>query len=431
MSDEQQQTPGRESLEYESSKVSWATAEFISRPPAYAPRIFLYVLIAGLVATFFYTYYAEVPEAIKANGALESKQSPVTVRAPVAITVESLEVEDRQNVQKGDVLLKPRTTLSTDDFERIKSDYERLRDFLERDEAGNCGEECTQELKSFAENAFTVSTRSKQAKAVDETLSPIQNLLRKYVAAKVDLNNIGLETQGLRRKIQVSRDRLEQLRNSDASGMLGKEIEDLETSIANARSKISKTRGRVRSKIENVRAKLKVQLGGLLAQLEKYRSKTSIVAPRSGTVANLQVGGEGELIGGGEKILDILPEDSELVGKMMVANRDIDDVEKGMDVKINLAALPEREFGAVWGKVGQVPVAPTSAGKNPRRKRKKQAAKYPVTVELEKQKLEKGGETYPFRIGMQFEGVVITEYESLLERGIRKLLKIKDDVLEF
>jgi len=428
MSDDQ--APGREALEYEPSKVSWATAEFISRPPSRVARAFLYVFIATLAAALIYAYSAKVPIAIEASGALTSEEDPVTVRAPVAMTVANLHAEEEQRVEEGDPLVEPRTTLSEEDFEQIRTDYERLQSFLERDETGDCGDECTQELRAFAERAFVVSSESKKAEAVDETLSPIQELLRRYVVAKVELNNVGLKTQGLRRKMQVARNRLKRLRESDATDMLGKEIEDLETQIANARSEISKVRGQAESKVEQLRSKLKVQLGGLMAKLENYRTETSIEAPRSGTVANLTVGGAGELIKGGGKILDIIPEESKLLGKLMVANRDINEVQEGLDVKIDLAALPEREFGAVWGTVTQVPVAPEGTGRRGR-KRKKTAARYPVIVELKEQKIEKDGEEYPFRLGMQFEGVVITEYESLLERGIRKLLKIKDDVIDF
>src|ERR1043165_3955046 len=97
-----QNAPGSESLIYKPSQVAWATAQFISRPPSIASRVFLYSVLTFLVAGIIYSSVAMTAISVEARGKLVTKEAVLPIRAPFGMTVARLEVRDTQPVKKGD-----------------------------------------------------------------------------------------------------------------------------------------------------------------------------------------------------------------------------------------------------------------------------------------------------------------------------------------
>jgi HlyD family secretion protein len=80
-------------------------------------------------------------------------------------------------------------------------------------------------------------------------------------------------------------------------------------------------------------------------------NRLAIIAPRAGTVQNLKVFTVGQVLRGGEPLLDIVPENDELVVHAEFATADIDNVFAGMTTEIRFPAFHSRTIPVMLGKI--------------------------------------------------------------------------------
>lgn len=79
-----------------------------------------------------------------------------------------------------------------------------------------------------------------------------------------------------------------------------------------------------------------------------------VMAPQSGTVTGLMVHTIGGVISPGDPIMDIVPQDDELIIEARVLPTDIDIVYAGLDARVRLSAFKVREVPMLNGKVKHV-----------------------------------------------------------------------------
>ncbi|MBI4183886.1 MAG: HlyD family type I secretion periplasmic adaptor subunit [Proteobacteria bacterium] len=80
-------------------------------------------------------------------------------------------------------------------------------------------------------------------------------------------------------------------------------------------------------------------------------NRTLVVAPLSGTVVNLRVFTAGGVIAPGEKLMDIVPSEDELLIEARVEPVDIDVVHAGMRARVRLTSFSQRNFTPIEGEV--------------------------------------------------------------------------------
>ena len=91
-----------------------------------------------------------------------------------------------------------------------------------------------------------------------------------------------------------------------------------------------------------------------LADARAVLDRTQIRSPYSGRVVGLKVFGVGSVIGKGEKLMDIVPENDGLTIEARVAVDDISDVHPGMHADVHLTAYKQRITPVVHGTVTEV-----------------------------------------------------------------------------
>jgi epimerase transport system membrane fusion protein len=82
--------------------------------------------------------------------------------------------------------------------------------------------------------------------------------------------------------------------------------------------------------------------------------RTTVRTPYAGTVVGLAVHSVGGVIGRGERILDIVPDASQMVVEARVAVGDIADVHPGMTAEVHLTAYKQRVAPMINGTVSEV-----------------------------------------------------------------------------
>ncbi|WP_154124536.1 HlyD family type I secretion periplasmic adaptor subunit [Grimontia hollisae] len=110
---------------------------------------------------------------------------------------------------------------------------------------------------------------------------------------------------------------------------------------------------RVREIVEGLRESRqeRYELDDQIAAAKDILDRTTIKAPLSGTVLNLQVFSEEGVITPGQSLLDIVPSDESLVIEAKVDPSDIDQVRAGMKAQIRLTALSMRSVRPLEGEL--------------------------------------------------------------------------------
>ena len=411
------QSPGRESLVYQRSKVSWATAEYLDKPPAAATRAFLYGVCALFFVALVYSGFSEVAISVTARGTLVTREAMVPVNAPLAFSVGRVFVKENEAVEAGAVLLESEHRLTDEEYNVVRSQKEWLSKLLEKHKTGACPE-CASQLRQFSAGAFKLENKG----AIRGVLTGVRQLLLDFVAQIDGEQKLDSTNTALRRRIQIAEEKLAEIRRRKAEQILAIQVEELTSEIVSARAQLAERRQGVQRSLVQSRNELEIALGDLIEKVEQYRAQNRLLAPSAGVVTDLAVA-PGQLAAPGQQLLRIVPLDSGLEARLWIANQDISKVAKGMKVQVKLDALPEREYGVATGVVESISADVTSSGvAGP--------AVYEVGVRLDSQSLAKGGVEHPFRLGMTLTGVVVTRHESLLVVGMRKVFNLKDDLFE-
>ena len=182
---------------------------------------------------------------------------------------------------------------------------------------------------------------------------------------------------------------------------------------------------------DNSRKQLLEHLSKLAAQLEKEQQQLNqvqqqidsltILAPKDGTIYNLQLSQLGQTVGPNETIAQIIPNEVELEIKALVPGTAIDNVEVGYPTRIRLSDCPAFRFGSLQGQVSSVePVQPTSEN-NLGATNTPSEQLYSVTIDNNEQSLQSGSRTCELLPGMQGEVTIIAKQEKLFSFLLRKL----------
>ena len=183
---------------------------------------------------------------------------------------------------------------------------------------------------------------------------------QKAVAMQLELaadNKTGLQTlldQGLVAKSQVL-----QLKASEADliGQSGQLTSAIARSKQNIAEKEQEKQRLLNSRLEEASKSLvevrrqRLDFEQQLRTAEDTLARTTVVAPQSGTVTNLAQLGAGSVISPGQRIMEIVPDQAELIVEAHVRPQDIDQVHVGQDARLAFAAFDQRETPQIGGKV--------------------------------------------------------------------------------
>ncbi len=187
---------------------------------------------------------------------------------------------------------------------------------------------------------FQAQLRSNQErrKLNEQQLQSIQALFDKGLATKTSL----LDFQRIKQELEGQ------------NGEIASKISEAKEVIIGSESQILNTIQEHKSKISE---EYKSNHERLLDYEEKYNrwkdvlERTIIRAPNSGIITSLSYHTVGGIVGPGSKIMDIVPEDDELIAEVRVLPQDIDSIRVGTIAKVQLNAYKQRLVPRISGEV--------------------------------------------------------------------------------
>lgn len=354
-----------------------------TRPVAITGYVILFLTFGVLGG---WASVAKLDSAVYAPGTIALEGNRKVVQHFEGGIVSEILVKEADIVEQGDVLLRLSDVEARSNLNAIKMriDVARVieaRLLAERSLADSL--EIPADLENLAMPEELKSAIADQKGLFKDRWSILQsrtNILNTRVdQTKSQVEGLELQKSALERRLTNYQALLERMRSGEERGLIQSNIlserEDdliqieaqlggMISEIARTKNIISETefeiirleqeyRERANSELEQIRAEISEQTQRLKIA-EDVLARTEIRSPGSGAIQNLKVHTIGSVIGAGEVLMELVPQDEELIINARVSPRDIDNVSPGMETEVRFTAFKTKLTPIMLGNVQSV-----------------------------------------------------------------------------
>lgn len=353
------------------------------------PSLRRYVVL-GLVIVFLgfggflaWGLLASLDRAAIADGTVVVDSNKKSVQHLEGGIVKELLVRDGDRVKAGDILIRLDPTQIAAQMNQLQMEhFSRLARIarLTAEQEGRRDIAFPAELTAAGDDAAVASLMASQQALLNARTSAYEEGagMREKKIGESQNEIVGLKSQiaAAEEMRAISEKQLVSVRELYTKGLaviprlrglesdvaqLGGRIGELKSNIARA----SETIAGLKIEIENLRSTRATEVNaelqqvlaegtdyeGKLAALQDVAKRMDIRAPQGGRIVNMQVFGPGAVIEPGKPILDIVPQDDQLVVEAKVKTDDIDSVHAGLKAEVKLLAYKQRRVPAIDGEV--------------------------------------------------------------------------------
>ncbi|MBZ9882695.1 HlyD family type I secretion periplasmic adaptor subunit [Mesorhizobium sp. CA10] len=348
-----------------------------TRPARMLGYVSVIVFVGGTAA---WSSVALLASAVVANGVVSPEGYRKTVQHLEGGIIGAIHVKEGDKVSAGQVLISLKTIDAQGRYDELQGHYIRLLATEARLVAELAGQDritFPKELTSIdSETARKVvaeeqalldsrlATRAGRTQILNKRIAQIQEqstgsreviaaeaeqlrLIDQEIASAQEMYKQGLER--LPRILALQRSQAE-IRANQASNRAqvahnDQQIGETEFQLLNLRQQDSESANEDLAKVRGDLAELRSQL----PSRQDVLARTDIVAPIAGTVMNLRITTESGVIASGQALLDIVPNEPNLVIDSRIKPADIDVVHPDMPARVVLSAYPSRHLPQIHG----------------------------------------------------------------------------------
>jgi HlyD family secretion protein/adhesin transport system membrane fusion protein len=343
----------------------------------YMPRLMHYaiaVISVSLVVFIAWSASTQVNEVTRAEGDVVPNGYVQIVQHLEGGIVSDILVKEGQMVEEGQVLIKMNGTGAAEDLGKneaqlrgLQIEAERLRAFLNGRKPdfsgiGNVAEEdaVTQQRYFDAMKA----ARDKEAEIATSQIAQKKETLRSLQSRRNTLSgNYKLAQEGLEAmKTLLDKglaNRFRYLAQQEDTNMIRGQLAEVNAEIKSAQKGIEEYEQRLDSlaanyndqasqELHRVESEM-AQLNEVLAKLRARVARLEVRAPRRGLVQGLEIHTIGGVLGAGQKLLEIVPMDEQMVVEAKVSTSDVGHVRVGQPVQIKVHSYDFVRYGMVPG----------------------------------------------------------------------------------
>ncbi|PID30532.1 hypothetical protein CR983_02665 [Candidatus Saccharibacteria bacterium] len=372
----------RDRLQYEFLP---AAEEIVETPPSPFGRIVLWLIIIMLVVGLTWSYVGRLDVVASASGKIIPADSVKTVQAAGPGVVKSIDVSEGQSVKKGQLLIQLDPSLAKAEVKAAEQALTVAR--LERDilaktlagedasmvvNAADIPEHIKPNLIALAQSRITVdqvqqqllssglaSAQQQLAQQRDERRQAedaIAKLRAKQREAQAALKNADPIDQASQRR---ELDSINQQITSREQALTG-----YDHTIAQAQIGVDRANGELNAHMADNRLnsysaiidseKRIAELESVLTRARQMAEQLSITAPTDGTILSLAVKTVGGVVNAAQPIIEIVPDEADVVVEAMVKNSDIGFVEVGQPVVVKIDTFSFQRYGYLRGTVSSI-----------------------------------------------------------------------------
>ncbi len=397
-------------------------------PPAKLPRTVMVTVLALFLIMLAWAIFGKLDIIASAEGRLVPQTYVKIVQPADAGIVQDILVQEGQEVEAGQVLMRMDTKLTEADAKTIQNELRLKSLILRRADAELAGrpmmrrKEDSPELYGQVENQYrahrqayldavgqeseSLNKARHDLRSAQETLSKLQQVVPVYQKSAAAYEKLAKENFVSQLAAQEKvRDRIEKEQDLKAQEST---VASLKSTIASSEKKLAQITSNYKSQLQNERVDTESQHQKLQQDWAKVEHKSNLLelkAPQAGIIKDLATHTRGTVVSPGTVMMTLVPHDEPLQAEILVKNEDVGFVYPNQKTKIKLAAYPFQKYGMIEGTVINVGADASDGAQPAADKGKDQKAApqltYKVLVRLGAQSLEIEGEKLRLSPGMQ------------------------------
>ena len=355
-----------------------------------SPRSFAIMGYAVVFLTFGvlggWAAVAKIDSAVVAPGTIALEGNRKVVQHLEGGIVQNVRVDEADKVEKGDLLLRlndieARANLIVTQNRMNVALVIEARLLAERDMADTFNVPDSLRMENPSETVrSTIKDQKSQFEDRRSILrSQIDILSSQIKQTEEQVRGLEIQKSALDRRVANFDLLMDRMRRGEESGLIQSnmlsqredemmQIEasrgDIISQIAQAKNALNQTeyekikikqeyKQRANTELKDVRAEIS-ELEERTKVTADVLSRTEIRAPGSGTIQNLQVHTIGSVIQPGDTLMELVPENEELIVNARVSPRDIDNVSEGLDTEVRFTAFKSKLTPIMLGRVRSV-----------------------------------------------------------------------------
>ena len=299
--------------------------------------------------------------------------------------VEDIRVSEADSVDKGDVLLRLSAIEARSNLEVLSTrlDVSRMIEARLLAERKLAQEVSFPDELVWGDDQVVAAVRSDQEDLFREGRSILksqEDILRARMdQIEVQIEGLELQKSAFERRIENYTEMLDRMRDGESRGLIQgnvlsqreDEMIEIEASlgqvisdIAQARASIGETNLQILQLKQEYRQKANTELEKLRSEISELQERqkvaqdvlkrTEIRAPGSGTIQNLKVHTVGSVVRAGDVLMELVPEDEQLVINARVSPIDKDNVAPGLETEVRFTAFKTKLTPIMLGRVNTV-----------------------------------------------------------------------------
>lgn len=343
-------------------------------------RLGFLVLVAGLGVFLVWAAFAPLDEGVPGQGVVTVINQRTIVQHPSGGLVDEVLVTEGSKVRAGQVLARLNITENKAQAEMVRAQYRAAKSEEQRLLAELSGKKVMQpamgesadplmseaisyqtavlqsrkavlasELAVIRENLRGLEHQAESYRTLSETRKQQSELAKQQVMSVRELSSAGYYPKN--RLLELERAATEHDAKTDETRA---ELGRIESGIAEVKHKILLRQQEYKKEIESRLAELQQQVIGLKSKLDavEFIEKNSvIVSPVAGIAVGLSFHGKGEVIPPGGRIVDIVPENEQLIIEAKFTPDLADDLRAGLMVEVRFSGLTHANLPVIEGEV--------------------------------------------------------------------------------
>ncbi|MEJ6950303.1 HlyD family secretion protein [Natronospora cellulosivora (SeqCode)] len=291
--------------------------------------IFIYLILAIIIAAFVWMWFGEIDITVRATGVLRPATSVSVIRNINGGEIVELNYFEGKVVSQGELLYQVDSSNMENQVATITTEKDKLL--------------CDLENLHLLEKSINL----------EENLFSIDNLeyYNRYLIYEYELEQLALEYSQAERRYQ----REQQLSSSSTTAS---RLEELQSAYNISRINYMRYQSERLVAISNEmesRENTLLQLESQIRELENSIALNSVTAPINGIVQLYNESNKGDYMPAEIEVLRIIPDQgSEYRMEIMVENKDISHLELGQEIRYRFLALPFREYGVLEGEIVRI-----------------------------------------------------------------------------
>ena len=415
--------------------------EILSHVPHWLIRWGIAVILMVLLILIAASWFIKYPDTVAARVVFTTEVPPVHLMARTNGRI-TLLVEDKEQVQKDDLLAVIENPASTKDILQLDQSLDSIRkviykkpmelEKIELDESLDLGAlqniylsftSVIDDAKRFSSISFYKNQREALANRVqyyeelNQGLRDQMHLLTEEIALSRELYQgdsiLFLQKSGT--KPEMYRAKASYLQNKRNKENLQSSVIQNTIQIAQLKAQIDELRLKEEQEIDQLQAGIISAYEKVESELLAWKQNYLLISPIDGKVAFSKFWSDNQFAQAGEEVMIVVPNSEDIIGTVAMPVQGSGKVKVGQKVNIQIDNYPSNEYGMVIGQVESISLVPRDN-------------MYSIRISMQNGLMSTYKRELVFRQEMQGTAEIITEDKRLIERVFNQLRNIIDRV---